>query len=73
MYSDFGHQSYNGSLFNSLMIWKYLTGQSPATVRVTADAPNLNKEAKERIIWDRVPYLEKIADEAITPASEKMR
>ena len=73
MYSDFGHQSFNGSLFNSLMIWKYLTGQSPATVNVTAAAPSLNKQAKERIVWDRVPYLKKIADESITAASEKVR
>ncbi len=73
MYSDFGHQSFNGSLFNSLMIWKYLTGQSPTTVKVTAGAPNLNKSAKVRIVWDRVGYLKKIADESITPASERVR
>lgn len=73
MYSDFGHQSFNGSLFNSLMIWKYLTGQSPTTVRVAADAPHLNKQAKERILWDRVAYLQRIADESISPAAKKVR
>ena len=73
MYSDFGHQSFNGSLLNSLMIWKYLTGQSPLTVKVTADTPGLNPEAKQRIIWDRVPYLAKLADDSIVPASEKVR
>ncbi len=73
MYSDFGHQSFNGSLLNSLMIWKYLTGQSPVTVKVAADAPTLNKEAKQRIVWDRAAYLQRIADESITPASEKVR
>ena len=73
MYSDFGHQSFNGSLLNSLMIWKYLTGQSPLTVKVTPDQPTLNKQAKERIILDRVPYLEKLVDDSIIPASDKVR
>jgi hypothetical protein len=30
-------------------------------------------EAKERVSWDKLPYLEKTVDAAIIPASQKVR
>jgi len=73
MFSDFGHQSFTGALFNAMMIWKYLTGQSPTALTLSATSPGVNPEAVQRVVWDKLPYLEKVADQTITPAAQKKR
>jgi PKD repeat protein len=72
MFCDTGHQSYTGSLFNSLMVWKYLTGVSPKDIAVT-DKVDLDPEHLKRIRWDLLPYFQAKADEGIVPAKEKLR
>jgi len=73
MYVDFGHQSFSGALFNSMMIWKYLTGQSPLAIKLSPTAKEVSDEAKRRVVWDKLPYLQKVADGAIVPASQQVR
>lgn len=73
MYSDFGHQSFSGALLNSMMIWKYLTGQSPTELRISATEKEVENQAKRMVVWDKLPYLEKVAEEMIVPASQKVR
>ncbi len=73
MYGDFGHQNFNGALFNSMMVWRYLTGASATKINVTPDGPLVEPKAKNIILWDKLPYLQKLADTAIVPASEKVR
>jgi PKD repeat protein len=73
MYGDFGHQNFNGALFNAMMIWKYLTGTTPSTLPLAATTPAVPSEAKKHVLWDRLPYLEKTADAAIVPASQHVR
>jgi hypothetical protein len=73
LYSDFGHQSFSGALLNSMMIWKYLTGQSPTELRISATEKEVENQARRMVVWDKLPYLEKVADEMIVPASQKVR
>jgi PKD repeat protein len=79
LYADFGHQNFSGGFFNALMIWKYLTGQSPLTVKVDETSPLVTKKQwdggslLEKINWKIVPELKKIADETITPGAQKAR
>jgi hypothetical protein len=70
MYHDHVHPSESGALVNSLMIWKYLTGQPPTAVGLSL---NDKEVAGKKLIWEKLPYLEKVADEAIAPASERVR
>jgi PKD repeat protein len=74
MFADTVHQSYSGALFNSLMVWKYLTGRSPKDLTIP-EAKNLalGEDVVSRVRWDLVPYFQQKADEAITPAQEKLR
>jgi PKD repeat protein len=73
MYIDFGHQSFTGALFNSLMVWKYLTGESPLDVKVSAADKDVWDEARQRVDWDRLGYFQKVADQAIIPAAQRVR
>jgi PKD repeat protein len=73
MYSDFGHQSFTGALFNSMMIWRYLTGQSMASMTVSPTGPVVEDKARQLVVWSDLPYLEKVGDEVITPASQRVR
>ena len=73
MYGDFGHQNFTGALFNALMIWKYLTGQSPTTLPLSATAPGVEAQAVKNVNWDKLPYLEKVVDQTIVPASQHVR
>jgi hypothetical protein len=73
MYGDFGHQNFTGALFNSMMIWKYLTGESPAELNLSATAKGVGDQAKHMVAWDKLPYLQKLVDTEITPASQKLR
>lgn len=74
MFADSVHQSYSGALFNSLMVWKYLTGRSPKELTIP-EAKNaaIGEESVPRVRWDLVPYFQSQADQAITPAIEKLR
>ena len=72
MFSDVGHQSFTGSLFNSMMVWKYLTGRSPKELAVS-DKVDFDPEHLKHIRWDLLPYFQGKADEAITPAKERLR
>ena len=47
MYSDFGHQSFTGALLNSLMIWKYLTGEELTELKLSATQPEVPQQAKK--------------------------
>jgi hypothetical protein len=73
MYGDFGHQNFTGALFNSMMIWKYLTGESPTELNLSATAKGINDQARKAVAWEKLPYLEKLVDSSITPASQKLR
>jgi PKD repeat protein len=73
MYSDFGHQSFTGALLNSLMIWKYLTGEELTELKLSATQPEVPQQAKKMVMWDRLGYLEKLADQSIVPAAQKIR
>lgn len=78
LFSDFGHQNDTGSFFNALMVWKYLTGQSPLQVNMNQSTPHVTEKSwdstlLERINWEQVPQLKKIADDTITPGSQKLR
>ncbi len=73
MFSDFGHQSFTGATFNAIMIWKYLTGQSPTSLTLSATSPGVEPQAVKMVNWEKLPYLEKVADQTITPASQKTR
>lgn len=73
MYGDFGHQNFNGALFNSMMIWKYLTGESPTELNLSATAKGINDQTRKMVGWDKVPYLEQVVDASITPGSQKVR
>lgn len=70
MYQDHVHPSESGTLVNSLIIWKYLTGQRPASLRLS---PNEKEVAGKTVAWNKLPYLEKVADEAISSAAERLR
>jgi hypothetical protein len=68
MYGDHVHPSESGSLVNAMMLWKYLTGQPPTALGLS---PTDSKVAGKKVIWNKLPYLEKVADEAIMPASQR--
>ena len=74
MFADSVHQSYTGALFNSLMVWKYLTGRSPKEL-VIPETKNeaVGEDAVKIMRWDLVPYLQGKADEAIAPAQDRLR
>ncbi|MEI6034604.1 MAG: PKD domain-containing protein [Verrucomicrobiae bacterium] len=74
MFADSVHQSYSGALFNSLMVWKYLTGRSPKDLTIPATKNlALGEDVVQRVRWDLVPYFQGKADEAITPAKDRLR
>jgi len=73
MYSDFGHQSFSGALFNALMVWRYLTGASASTIHISPGDKEVDDESRHYIQWDKLPYLEKTADRMITPAAQRVR
>jgi PKD repeat protein len=73
MFSDFGHQSFTGALLNSLMIWRYLTGDDLTDLKLSATQKEVPEQAKHMVMWDRLEYLEKLADTSIVPAAKSVR
>ena len=74
MFADSVHQSYSGALFNSLMVWKYLTGRSPKELVIPEGKyPAIGEDVVSRLRWDLVPYFQGKADEAVTSAKDRPR
>lgn len=72
MFSDTGHQNQNGSLFNSMMVWKYLSSRSPREAKLGPEM-KFNPHHLEKVRWDLVPYFATQAEAAVSPAAERLR
>ncbi len=73
LYGDFGHQSFTGAALNGLMVWRYLTGASARAFTFSPETPHLDKEKREKIEFQHLPYLQELVDRAIVPGAERLR
>ena len=73
LYGDFGHQSFTGAALNGLIVWRYLTGGSVKPFQFTQEMPGLDKEKREKIQFEHMPYLQELTDQMITPGQERIR
>lgn len=72
LFSDGGHQNFTGALFNSMMVWRYLTGHAPSELRLDMQI-KFNPEFLKQTNWELLPYLQNQAAAAITPAADQIR
>lgn len=66
------HGNGTANMFNALLLWRYLTGQSAVEVKLDESRrPGPNPD--DAINWAHLAYLRKVVDDHISPASARAR